>query len=152
MSEAKTTIPLGYYRLRSMKWHIRKNFPVEKSQEPVTLEHGVYHSRKGFVCAEKKLSIYCLSENGKHAKEFYSAGYKPTDSERLIRDLHDGFDWSKRGEAAIGYNNSEVYTINMPLGVGKKRNFATIWQIDAPGMKPKFITAYRYNLSGQKED
>lgn len=143
---------LWHHGVKGMKWGIRRT-PEElakarrerlaNQENSVTLKNGVYESSKGFTCAEEKMSGWCLKPGTKHSKEFFDVGYKPSDKDRLIRDINDGYDQSKVVPRGSDSRNYLKYEVEMELGVTKKRNFVTSWSIAHEGDQPKFVTAYR---------
>lgn len=98
------------------------------------------------VIAEKKILQHLLKPGAKHADEFFAVGYTPSysDQRRLTRNILGRYDENKKYNVRISTRGEESFNINMSLGTGKKaRLFKTVWQVDKPGDKPRFITAFR---------
>lgn len=114
---------------------------VVKTDEHVKTINGVYHSVKGFCIAERKLSGFCLKPGSKHSDHFFRIGYGETDAELLFRHIETGYDASKKMDVCFA-GEAEKFCIPMTLGVTVKWTFRTAWQIDKPGDKPRFISAY----------
>ncbi|MBQ8707892.1 MAG: hypothetical protein IJ523_07385 [Succinivibrionaceae bacterium] len=142
---------LCHYGVKGMKWGVRRTpeqlghktkTTVEKTKEAATIIDGVYHSSKGFTADQRKFSSYCLKDGTEHAKEFFDVGYKPTDADRLFRDIESGFDLSKKIDSVPVGKSKERFSIPMRLGTTAKSLFRTMWQKDGPEETSRFITAY----------
>ncbi|MBQ8699791.1 MAG: hypothetical protein IJ521_12495 [Schwartzia sp.] len=96
-----------------------------------------------YIMPRAKIQAYLLKPGGKHAQEFFAVGYTPNDVEKLHHDIEAQFDESKATSFRKLPDGAERFTIFMELGVTKKRPFLTVWQRNAAGEKPKFVTAHR---------
>ena len=142
---------LCHYGVKGMKWGVRRTpeqlghmtkSTVAKAEEHVRIIDGVYQSSKGFTVDDRKFSSWCLKPGTDHADEFFSLGYKPSDADRLFRDIEKGFDLGKKQDSVRINKNKEKFSIPMSLGVTAKKLFRTVWQNDSPDADPRFITAY----------
>lgn len=94
-----------------------------------------------------KLKNYLLNpqkSNGK-AAFFNSIGYNMKNYKTLEKDIRAGL----KKNNAIEYQKNEYghtpYSVSMELGVNKKENVITAWQIDEGKNTARFITAYPRN-------
>lgn len=142
---------LCHHGVKGMKWGVRRtpeqlgHIPkskVAKPEEAATIIDGFYHSAKGFTADQRKFSEWCLKEGTDHSKEFFDVGYKPTDADRLFRDIESGFDIYKKCDSVPIGKSKEKFSIPMSLGVTTQRLFRTVWQKDGQDKTPRFITAY----------
>jgi hypothetical protein len=142
---------LVHYGVKGMKWGVRRTpeqlghttkSAVEKAQKAVKIVDGIYHSSKGFTADSRKFTSYCLKPGTEHADEFFGLGYKPTDADRLFRDIEKGFDLSKKRDSMPVGKTKEKFSIPMSLGVTATKLFRTVWQNDGPDKAARFITAY----------
>lgn len=129
---------LMHHGVPGMKWGIRRS-PEELGH--AVIRDGCYRSIKGICVAIRKLTEFCLKPGAKHADEFFSVGYGECDSERLFRDLEEGFDLGK-GNFRETQNGVTEFSIPMLLGIDRKRLFTTAWRKDTPDAAPRFITAF----------
>lgn len=142
---------LCHHGVKGMKWGVRRSpeelghitkSAVENPVDDVTIVDGVYHSSKGFTVNQRKFSEYCLKPGTDHADEFFGVGYKPNDSDKLFRDIENGYDLSKKQDIVSLPKEKEKFSIPMSLGVTDQRLFRTVWQKDGPEANTRFITAY----------
>lgn len=137
---------LIHYGVKGMKWGVRRTPEqlghVAKAAKAVKIVDGVYQSSKGFAVKQSKFSEWCLKPGTDHSDEFFGVGYKPTDSDRLFRDMEKCFDLSKKRDAMSVGKTKEKFSIPMSLGVTAKRLFRTVWQKDGPDEAARFVTAY----------
>jgi len=142
---------LCHHGVKGMKWGVRRTpeqlghvtkSAVEKAEESVKIVDGVYQSSKGFTVDQKKFTSWCLKAGTDHAEEFFSVGYKPSDSDQLFRDIEKGFDLSKKRDSMQIGKTKEKFSIPMSLGVTAQKLFRTVWQNDGPDASARFITAY----------
>ena len=137
---------LIHYGVKGMKWGVRRTPEqlghVAKATKDVKIVDGVYKSSKGFTVKQSKFSEWCLKQGTDHSDEFFGVGYKPTDSDRLFRDMEKCFDLSKKRDVMPVGKTKEKFSIPMSLGVTAKRLFRTVWQKDGPDEAARFVTAY----------
>lgn len=145
---------IWHHGIKGQKWGVRRTLeqlghdssatdPVAKAGKGVKIVNGTYHSSKGFTAAAAKFAKYFLDPEKPHAKEFFEAGYKESDSDFLFKHIEEGFDMSKRTGTRKNERGQEQFRIPMNLGVVQKKPFTTSWQIDKEGDKPKLTSAYR---------
>ena len=142
---------LCHHGVKGQKWGVRRTpeqlghttkKAVANAEEAVTIVDGIYQSSKGFTADQRKFTSYCLKPGTEHADEFFGVGYKPTDAERLFRDIEKGFDLSKKQDTMPVGKTKEKFSIPMSLGVTAQKLFRTVWQKDGPDSASRFITAY----------
>lgn len=141
---------IWHHGIKGMKWGVRRTpeelgragSGVEKGEKDVTIIDGVYHSEKGFTVDQKKFSSWCLKEGTPHAGEFFGVGYKPTDADRLFKDIEKGFDLSQKRDRVPSGRTGEKFSIPMKLGVTEQKLFRTVWMTEGPDGDSRFITAY----------
>ena len=95
-----------------------------------------------FVIQPDKINKFLLKPGTKHSKEFFDVGYSPDDYVKLYKDIAAQFDMEK-AEYDEKSKFGQGFSIDMQLGITKKRTFKTVWQIDKEGDKPRLITAHR---------
>ena len=96
---------------------------------------------------KRKFSQYLLKPGAKHANEFFNVGYNPGDVRKLRYDVARAFDMRNAKNRRIRDNGAETFDIFMQLGVSKKKQFLTGWIIDAPGERPRIVTAFRVSAN-----
>ena len=142
---------LVHYGVKGMKWGVRRTpeqlghvtkSMVAKAEEAVKIVDGAYQSSKGFTVKQSKFSEWCLKPGTDHSDEFFGVGYKPTDSDRLFRDMEKCFDLSRKRDVMPVGKTKEKFSIPMSLGVTANRLFRTVWQKDGPDEAARFVTAY----------
>lgn len=152
-------VSLWHHGIKGQKWGIRRtpeqlghHSSKSKPIERVTIVNNArtgetaeaYKSEKGFVIVPRKLSGYCLNPDGKHSMDFFNVGYTSEDAELLFRDIEEGFDLSKKTSVKMIEDNGTRFTILMDLGVTKRQEFLTSWQIGKDEEIPKLTSAYRH--------
>ena len=90
-----------------------------------------------------KVNEFFLKPGAKHAEDFFNVGYSKDDPDTLIKDLIEGFDYSKAEDIMFDSDGVEKFSVFMNLGVHKRRRFRTVWQKDSPNSLPRIITAHR---------
>lgn len=115
---------------------------LEKDDSSVIMDGDFYKSSKGFVIPKSKIMGYCLKEGSKHADEFFKVGYTKDDPEKLVHDIHNGYDLSKQQEAQKNKRGHGTYAFSMELGVNARKDFTTVWIDDGPGNAPRFVSSY----------
>ena len=95
-----------------------------------------------FVIQPDKINKFLLKPGAKHSKEFFDVGYSPDDYAKLYKDIAAQFDMEK-AEYDEKSKFGQGFSIDMQLGITKKRTFKMVWQIDKEGNKPRLITAHR---------
>ena len=90
-----------------------------------------------------KIKLFLLLPGAKHSKDFFDAGYRPDDYERLFDDIAAGFDMKKAVAFRINPNGNEGFSIFMQLGVTVKFSFRTTWERKSPDDIPRSTSAYR---------
>ena len=96
---------------------------------------------------ERKISEFLLKPGAKHAKEFFDVGYQKDDIERLHHDIEEKFDEAKATDFLVLPDGAVTFSVFMELGIIKRRSFRTVWRRDRPEAKPKFVTAYREDVT-----
>lgn len=80
---------------------------------------------------------------------FNSIGYNMRNYKTFERDIRSGL----KNNPAIVYKTNKyghtAYLVDMELGINKKKNVITGWQIDNGEKKPRFITAYPKKKGGK---
>ena len=140
-AKGKTTMQIG-----SGGWTGAEEYARIKTRK----EYGPEDSHKsGFLPSDKyempvpKIKDFLLKPGAKHANEFFDVGYTPNDVNRLNRDIYIQYDEIKAYDKRTYQDGSERFSIDMMLGITKRKPFQIIWQRDTPESKPRFITAYR---------
>jgi len=130
--------------------YLKMSEPLDNSGKYGIIKEGKnYVSSKGFVIHEDKIKSYFLKPGADHYQEFYDAGYRGTegymtfDAKVLALAIESGFDMKKATDSRPQTDGGEKFSIFMNLGYGKGKRFRTVWKIDAPGSKPRLITAHR---------
>ena len=95
-----------------------------------------------FVVQPDKINKFLLKPGAKHSKEFFDVGYSTDDYIKLYEDIASQFDM-KKAKYDEKSKFGRGFSMDMQLGITKKRTFKTVWQIDKEGDKPRLITAYR---------
>ena len=96
-----------------------------------------------YYMPEDKIKKYLLKPGAKHSREFFDVGYSVADSEKLNSDIDEQYDESKSYDKRTLPDGTKRYSIDMDLGITKKRPFQTVWQVDPGFEKARFITAHR---------
>lgn len=126
----------------SSKIELRKQMGLSQNiSEIKTINKKVYQDER-FVIHPDKINKFLLKPGAKHSKEFFDVGYLPDDYAELYKDIAAQFDMEKAKydeKSSFG----QGFSIDMQLGITKKRTFKTVWQIDKNGDKPRLITAHR---------
>lgn len=98
-----------------------------------------------------KLKNYLLNpkkSNGK-ADFFKSIGYNMKNHKTLEKDIRNGLKRNPATEYKTNKYGHTAYSVNMELGINKKSDVVTGWQIDKGDNKPRFITAYPKKKGGK---
>lgn len=100
-------------------------------------------NHKNAVISRNKLKNYILNPTKDPAKSkfFNSLGYNMKNYQRLESDIRDGLSKNKAQEYSTNKYGHKAYSVTMELGIGKKKQTVTGWQIDEGDNKPRFITA-----------
>ena len=106
-------------------------------------ESGIITTDTRFDMDTAKIERFLLLPGAKHSKEFFDVGYTPNDGQKLYDDISKGFDMSKVPSFTPKPNGGESFSMEMRLGVTKKRTFRTAWERKDADSKPKFVSAYR---------
>lgn len=99
---------------------------------------------------QRKLGNYLLNpdkSNGKSAF-FSSIGYNMKNADRFERDLRKGLETSKVFSYNENKHGDKTYIVYMPLGINKKVEVKTVWQIDKGKNEPRLIMAYPSGKKG----
>lgn len=98
-----------------------------------------------------KFKNYLLNPDKSHGKAdfFNSIGYNMKNSKTFERDIKNGL---KSNPATVYKTNKyghTAYSVDMELGINKKKDVTTAWQIDKGKKAPRFITAYPKKKGGK---
>ncbi len=114
-----------------------------------TVENSAESSimKAGYTISDRKISEYLLKAGAKHAQEFFDVGYTVDDAEKLKAEIMEKFDESQATEFKEVAQDIVHFNIYMELGITKKRTFRTVWRKDSPDSAPRFISAYRKDVT-----
>lgn len=98
---------------------------------------------KNAVISRDKLKNYILNPNKDPAKSkfFNSIGYNMKNYRQLEADIREGLSKNNAIEYKENKYGNKAFSVTMELGIGKKKQTVTGWQIDNGDNKPRFITA-----------
>ena len=71
-------------------------------------------------------------------------------SERLEADIREGLTKYKAMQFEPNQYGTVAYQVVMELGIDKKKEILTAWQIDKGSTRPRLITAYEYKKGKSK--
>lgn len=120
---------------KRLAYDVRKNLNIN-------IGGGIMQSEK-YIMPEDKISKFLLKPGAKHSNGFFDVGYTEKDAIRLNKDIEDQFDMKKAYDIRDVGDGSRRFSIDVTLGINKKKNFRTVWQEDEGADKPRFITAHR---------
>lgn len=132
-------VPAGFADFQKMKYNDPEKWDAIKTLKRQT---GFVNTAECETTA-RKFTGYLLKPGAKHSQDFFDVGYSKDNPTQLRYDIAKAFDMSKAVNRAVDKNGVETFNIYMHLGVDEKKQFLTGWQIDAPGQKPRIITAFR---------
>lgn len=92
--------------------------------------------------SDNKITKYCLNSEQKHSKEFFDVGYRQTDGDLLKADVRRGLQMNSAKLSDKSTDEVKKYTVDMVLGITKKKTFRTIWWNDSENGF-RLITAHR---------
>nr|WP_304738760.1 DUF6883 domain-containing protein [Dubosiella newyorkensis] len=82
-----------------------------------------------------------LKEGAKHAKEFFDVGYSQENWRQLENDILEQVVKSSYDRKKTEYGKR--FSVNMMLGVEKKKKFQVVWSQDVGEDKIRLITTHR---------
>lgn len=88
-----------------------------------------------------KIKKYMLKEGAKHAKEFFDVGYSQENWRQLENDILEQVVKSSYDRKKTEYGKR--FSVNMMLGVEKKKKFQVVWSQDVGEDKIRLITTHR---------
>lgn len=88
-----------------------------------------------------KIKKYMLKEGAKHAKEFFDVGYSQENWRQLENDILEQVVKSSYDRKETEYGKR--FSVNMMLGVEKKKKFQVVWSQDVGEDKIRLITIHR---------
>jgi len=97
---------------------------------------------KNAIISKNKIGNYLLNPSNKNnqgkAQLFNSIGYNMKNKKQLGNDLRSGL---RNNKAILQRSNQygSIYNVYMKLGINKKIEFKTIWEVNKN--KTKFVTA-----------
>lgn len=148
-------IYLIHHGIKGQRWGIRRT-PEQLGHYPRNIDRydpvaqkdikagEIYRSAaKRFFVQKNKIENYLLKPEAKHSKEFFDVGYSQNDNEKLFKDIEKGYDKTKMHGISIGQYGATKYSIDMELGITKRKPFRTTWAKDFSKGTPRLITAHR---------
>ena len=99
-----------------------------------------HRDNEDFDFDDAKITRFMLYENGKHYKEFVNVGYSSDNPQQLYDDITEQFDKNKLVYRGINSGGNESYNQLMRLGVTRKKNFMTGFEIRDGRLR--FVTAF----------
>ena len=133
------------------KWKTAEEYDKIEKRKQIGLSQNISGIRtinkkvdqdERFVIQPDKINKFLLKPGAKHSKEFFDVGYSSDDHVKLYKDIAAQFDMEK-AEYDEKSKFGQGFSIDMQLGITKKRTFKTVWQIEKEGDKPRLITAHR---------
>lgn len=140
-----------YQNVWSKEWKNAEEYDKIEKRKQIGLSQNISGIRtinkkvdqdERFVIQPDKINKFLLKPGAKHSKEFFDVGYSSDDHVKLYKDIAAQFDMEK-AEYDEKSKFGQGFSIDMQLGITKKRTFKTVWQIEKEGDKPRLITAHR---------